>query len=118
MWIKRITAPASDLGPAEIVLRLTAVIVLLRPMGPWGVRPLPVVLAGLAIALPVSFARRRRGMPWPGSFQQGSSPTGRCRTIMSTCSRTGAWRSRSRWEPKMAKPSSIGAAACLSALPS
>ncbi|RPH53517.1 MAG: hypothetical protein EHM89_19940, partial [Acidobacteria bacterium] len=46
------TSPRSDLGPAEIVLRLTAVIVLMRPMGPWGVRPLLLGLAGLAIVLP------------------------------------------------------------------
>jgi len=52
MWFKRVTSPRSDLGPAEIVLRLTAVIVLMRPMGPWGVRPLLLGLAGLAIVLP------------------------------------------------------------------
>lgn len=52
MWFKRLITPTSDLGPAEIVLRLTAIIVLLRPMGPWGVRPLLLGLAGLAIALP------------------------------------------------------------------
>src|SRR5262245_45324981 len=52
MQIKRLTMPASDLGPAEIVLRLTAIIILLRPMGPWGTRPLMLGLAGVAIALP------------------------------------------------------------------
>jgi hypothetical protein len=52
MWIKRLTSPASDLGPVEIVLRLTAIILLLRPMGHWSVRALTLALAGLAIAIP------------------------------------------------------------------
>lgn len=52
MWIKRFTSPASDLGPAEIVLRLTAIILLMRPMGHWSVRALILALAGLGIAMP------------------------------------------------------------------
>src|SRR5262245_30749352 len=52
MSIKHLTTSASDLGKVEVVLPLTAVILLLRPMGPWGVRPLILGLAGLAIALP------------------------------------------------------------------
>lgn len=52
MQLKAITKPASDLGQAEVVLRLTAVILLMRPMGPWGLRPLILGLAGIAIALP------------------------------------------------------------------
>jgi hypothetical protein len=52
MWIKRMATPASDLGASGIVLRLTAIILLMRPMGPWGVRPLILGLAGLALAMP------------------------------------------------------------------
>ena len=52
MWINRFTSPGSDLGPAEIILRLTAIILMLRPMGHWSVRVLVLALAGLAIALP------------------------------------------------------------------
>jgi hypothetical protein len=36
----------------ELILRLTAVELLLRPMGPWGVRPLILAAAGLALLLP------------------------------------------------------------------
>jgi hypothetical protein len=52
MWTSRLITPASDPDPALIVLRLTAVILLLRPMGPWWVAPFILGLAGLAIALP------------------------------------------------------------------
>jgi hypothetical protein len=52
MWIKRLTSPVSDLGPADIALRLTAVLLLLRPMGPWALRPLILALAGLALVQP------------------------------------------------------------------
>ena len=36
----------------ELILRLTAVELLLRPMGPWGVRPLILAAAGLALLIP------------------------------------------------------------------
>jgi hypothetical protein len=36
----------------ELILRLTAIELLLRPMGPWGVRPLILAAAGLAILSP------------------------------------------------------------------
>jgi hypothetical protein len=52
MWIQRLTTPISNLGAGEIAMRLTAVDLLLRPMGPWGVRPLILVLAGLTLILP------------------------------------------------------------------
>ncbi len=52
MSIKRLITPASDLGMTGIVLPLTAIILLMRPMGSWGVRPLILALAGLSIALP------------------------------------------------------------------
>jgi hypothetical protein len=52
MWIKHLTRNRSDLAPVETALRLTAVYLLLRPMGPWGVRPLILGLAGLALILP------------------------------------------------------------------
>jgi hypothetical protein len=52
MWIARLTRPNSNLGAAEVALRLTAVYLLLRPMGPWGVRPFILGLAGAAIILP------------------------------------------------------------------
>jgi len=52
MNLRVLTRPASDAGRIEVVLRMTAIILLLRPMGPWGVRPLILGLSGLAIALP------------------------------------------------------------------
>jgi hypothetical protein len=52
MSISRLLTPASDLGVTRIILPLTAIILLMRPMGPWGVRPLILALAGLSIALP------------------------------------------------------------------
>ncbi len=52
MWNTHSTIPASDLGSASIVLRLTAIILLLRPMGPWWVAPFILSLAGLALILP------------------------------------------------------------------
>lgn len=52
MWTSRLTTPASDLGGASIVLRLTAIILLLRPMGPWWIAPFILSLAGLALILP------------------------------------------------------------------
>ncbi len=51
MWT-RLTTPASDLGIASIVLRLTAIILLLRPMGPWWIAPFILSFAGLALILP------------------------------------------------------------------
>jgi hypothetical protein len=36
----------------ELLLRLTAVMLLLRPMGPWGVRPLILAAAGVAVLSP------------------------------------------------------------------
>jgi hypothetical protein len=51
-WIKRTVIPGSDRAASNIVLRLTAIILLLRPMGPLAVRPLILVLAGLALAIP------------------------------------------------------------------
>jgi hypothetical protein len=39
-------------GIDDLVLRLTAVGLLLRPMGPWGVRPLILAAAALALLLP------------------------------------------------------------------
>ena len=52
MWATRWISPASNFGPAELALRLTAIDLLLRPMGPWGVRPLILAIAGLALLLP------------------------------------------------------------------
>ena len=52
MWTSRLTTPFSDLGATSIVLRLTAIILLLRPMGPWWVAPFILSLAGLALILP------------------------------------------------------------------
>jgi hypothetical protein len=52
MWTSRFTTPASDPDAASIVLRLTAVILLLRPMGPWWVAPFILGLAGLVLVLP------------------------------------------------------------------
>jgi hypothetical protein len=42
----------SDPGQVEIVLRLTAIALLLRPTGPWSVRPFVIALAGLIILVP------------------------------------------------------------------
>jgi len=52
MWIRGIFSPTGGLGPNDIVLRLTALVLLLRPMGPWGVRPVILGAAALAIMVP------------------------------------------------------------------
>lgn len=52
MWSKNPTNPDSETGPISIILRLTAIILLLRPMGPWWVAPFVLGLAGLAIIFP------------------------------------------------------------------
>ncbi len=52
MWINRLTIPGSDFGYASIVLRLTAIILLLRPTGPWWIAPFILGLAGLALIFP------------------------------------------------------------------
>lgn len=52
MWIERLIAPASDIGAVAIVLRVTAIILLLRPMGPWWVAPFVLGIAGLALIFP------------------------------------------------------------------
>ncbi len=52
MWIEKLTTPDSDLGTASIVLRLTAIILLLRPMGPWWIAPFILGLAGLTLIFP------------------------------------------------------------------
>lgn len=52
MWGNRLAVPFSDLGAARIVLPLTALILLMRPMGPWGVRPVILGLAGVALVIP------------------------------------------------------------------
>lgn len=52
MWSSRLTSPAADLGPAETALRLTAIVLLLRPAGHWAVCAPALALAGLALALP------------------------------------------------------------------
>ncbi|MBC7898484.1 MAG: hypothetical protein H7070_00345 [Saprospiraceae bacterium] len=52
MWTNLLTTSASDLGPASIVLRLTAIILLLRPMGPWWVAPFILSIAALALISP------------------------------------------------------------------
>src|SRR5436190_1875544 len=48
MWA-RLLRPASEAHAAGLALRLTCVEMLLRPMGPWGVRPF--LLAGALLAL-------------------------------------------------------------------
>ena len=52
MSFKALTSYANDLGPVEIVLRLTAIDLLLRPTGPWSVRPFIIALAGLVLLVP------------------------------------------------------------------
>ncbi|HJS51281.1 MAG TPA: hypothetical protein VJ781_05225 [Pyrinomonadaceae bacterium] len=47
MWIKKLTTPASDPGALSFVLRLTAIIILLRPMGPWWIS---FLLLGIAVS--------------------------------------------------------------------
>jgi hypothetical protein len=56
-----IEPPATSTGHAhgEIALRLTAVALLLRPMGPWFVRPVILAIAVLMIALP-----KKLRSPW------------------------------------------------------
>jgi hypothetical protein len=53
VWIKALTNPASETGAVvDIVLRLTAIDLLLRPTGPWTVRPVIIALAGLVLLVP------------------------------------------------------------------
>jgi hypothetical protein len=52
MWINKLTTPASDPGSAGLVLRLTVLILLLRPMGPWWIGPLLLAIAVLALVFP------------------------------------------------------------------
>jgi hypothetical protein len=47
-WIR----PGGDATSAELVLRLTAIELLLRPMGPWFIKPVILLLAGLALIFP------------------------------------------------------------------
>jgi hypothetical protein len=47
-WIR----PGGDAASAELVLRLTAIELLLRPMGPWFIKPVILLLAGLALIFP------------------------------------------------------------------
>ena len=53
MSIKALIKPVSDLGSGEIALRLTAIALLLRPTGPWSVRPVIIALAALVLLVPV-----------------------------------------------------------------
>ena len=52
MWIKKLTTPASDPSAASLVLRLTVIILLLRPMGPWWIGPFLLAVAVLALIFP------------------------------------------------------------------
>ena len=52
MWIKKLTTPASDPRAASLVLRLTVIILLLRPMGPWWIGPFLSAVAVLALVFP------------------------------------------------------------------
>jgi hypothetical protein len=53
VWIKTLTNPASETGTlVDIVLRLTAIDLLLRPTGPWTVKPVIIALAGLSLLMP------------------------------------------------------------------
>jgi len=52
MRIGKWTRPGGEVGPAELVLRLTAIELLLRPMGPWFIKPFVLLLAGLALVAP------------------------------------------------------------------
>ena len=52
--MKRWIIPPPDAFTADVLLRLTLIELLLRPAGPWGVRPLILALAGVGlIATPV-----------------------------------------------------------------
>ena len=51
MW-KKLTTPASDPGAASLVLRLTVITLLLRPMGPWWMGPFILAIAVLALVFP------------------------------------------------------------------
>jgi len=52
MYMGKWTRPGGEAAPAELVLRLTAIELLLRPMGPWFIKPVILLLAGLALILP------------------------------------------------------------------
>jgi hypothetical protein len=50
--MKRWITPAFDLHDWEILLRLTLIDLLLRPIGPWGIRPFILVLAASGLIFP------------------------------------------------------------------
>ena len=52
MWINKLTTPASDPAAASLVLRLTVIILVLRPMGPWWIGPFLLAIAVLALVFP------------------------------------------------------------------
>ena len=52
MWINKLTTAASDPRAASLVLRLTVITLLLRPMGPWWIGPFVLAIAVLALVFP------------------------------------------------------------------
>ena len=52
MYLDNWTRPGGEAASVELVLRLTAIELLLRPMGPWFIKPVILLLAGLALILP------------------------------------------------------------------
>lgn len=52
MFMGNWTRPPGEASSAELVLRLTAIELLLRPMGPWFIKPVILLLAGLALIFP------------------------------------------------------------------
>ncbi|MCI0618781.1 hypothetical protein L0244_37885, partial [bacterium] len=50
--MKRWITPVSEIGSWDLLLRLTLIDVLLRPIGPWGIRPLILVLAASGLIFP------------------------------------------------------------------
>jgi hypothetical protein len=52
MYMGRWIRPGGEAASAELVFRLTAIELLLRPMGPWFIKPVILLLAGLALIFP------------------------------------------------------------------
>ena len=92
-----IREPGRSPAPArDIALCLTAIALLLRPMGPWFVRPAILAVAVLMILSPALCGARWRGARSPSWSPSGSPTTGRSPTTTSICSATGRSRSRCR----------------------
>ena len=51
-FIERLTKPASETASLDLILRLTLLEILMRPMGYWAIRPILLLLSALGLLLP------------------------------------------------------------------